>query len=477
MESPVSLVNPLKRRSLREWMLDEERMLTFFRRQLPAMAKLPLRVSHCRVRPSSRHIGHRSGRTRVVYRVTVEAARESRWEHTVIATAPVSPDFLGPELLHLSRNATSHPAAEPFTELAAYIEDLEMALLLLPVDPALPGLAEITGRERGLLMARHIPECHEGAVIRRADWRLRRYVPARRCELAMKIGLEARGRVTERDLHVHIFSDDRGQLHHENLEKLWPLSRESEHLRIPQPLGYDADQRLLFTTYAGTRAPGRWIRRLERDATLPVAVDRLRVQQCVAAAARSLVDLQRADVSPSEEYTFRGELAPLHRGADLLRSAYADSAGDYGRLLELLSAQPIDEETLVPAHGRFGPNRLAGDERSLVILDWDRLCLASPALDAANFLGRLRCCRLCKPHPGEQAEHLASVFRREFMSRDPVVTERELAAYESLVLARQAIRVARLSGRRSGTAARRVQRLIEAALDRIEVGEAQAIAG
>ncbi len=476
MESPVPQARPVERRPIRERMLDETRMLLLFQRQLPALATQPLRVTRCRVRPSSRRNGRHAGRTRIVYRVTIEASRGARWEHTVVATAPVTPDFLGPELMRLCRTVETHPSSQPFTKLATYVDDLEMALLILPIDPGLPGLAEITGRDRGKLLSQNIDD-FGGALVRRADWTIRRYVPAQRCDLAFAVTTEAAGRLTTRDLRVSVFGDDRGQIHHRNMEMIWPAVETSECLRIPQPLGYDPDHRLLFTASAGERLLLRWIRCIERDEPLPAGVDEGRVRRCVTTAARALVELQRADVSPAKECTYRGELAPLHRKVSSMHSMHAEAAGDFELLLELLGAQPIDEEKLVPAHGRFGPSRLAGDEHALTILDWGRMCLASPALDAANFLGRLRSAHLCGPKKGQDAENLADLFRGEFLARNPALNKLDLAAYESLVLARQAARLARRPVRRGRAATRRVHRLVRAALDGLQVGDAAAIAG
>ena len=461
-----ALAKPIKRNSLREWLFDEPRMLSLFQRQLPAMAQQPLRVSRCRIRHSSRRNGSHAGRTQIVYQLTVEASRGARWEHTVVATAPVPPDFLGPELLHLSRTAGEHPAARPFSQLATYVDDLEMALLILPVDPALPGLAEITGPDRGRLLSRHIKDSHD-VIVRRADWTIRRYIPARHCELAFTIALEATGRLTKRDVRVHVFADDRGRVHHVNMEALWPVVQGSEHLRIPQPLGYDPDRRLLFTASAGDSMLQSCVRRIERDKPLPAGVDLRRVGRCVATAARALGELQRADLSPAQDCTYRGKLAPLHRSVARMRSAHAGAAADFERLLETLGSQPIGEEKLVPAHGRFGPDRFAGDEHNLAIVDWGRMCLASPALDAASFLARLRCDHLCRPAKGRGIEHLADMFRREFLAGDPAVTPDKLAAYEALLLAHQAVRIARRPARRGGAATRRVHRLLQAALQQL----------
>ena len=463
------LAKPITGSALRERLFDEPRMLSLFQRELSAMSRQPLRVSRCRIWPSSRRNSFHAGRTRIVYHVTVEASGGARWEHTVVATAPVSPDFVGPELLHLSRTAGEHPAARPFAQLAVYVDDLEMALLILPVDPALPGLAEITGPDRGRLLSRHIKDCHDG-IVRRADWAIRRYIPARRCELAFTIAIESTGKLTERDVRVDVFADDRGRAHYQNMEAVQPVALGSEYLRIPRPLGYDPDRRLLFTASTGDGLLRRWVRRMERDKPLPAGVDLRRVRQSVVTAARALGELQRADLSPAEDRSYRGELAPLHRSVGMIRSTHAGAAPDFERLLESLGAQPIGEENLVPAHGRFGPDCLAGDGHDLAILDWGRMCLASPALDAGSFLGRLRCGHLCRPKRGLGIEHLADVFRREFLAGDPAVTPDELAAYEALLLAREAVRIARRGPARhgGGTATRRVRRLLQAARQQLD---------
>ncbi len=436
------------------------------------MTDRPIRVSRCRIRPAAGRNGTHGRRRRIVYHVTVETHRGARWDHTIVGTVPVSPDFLSPEILHLCRAAESHPAARPFTRLAAYVDHLEMALLILPVDPALPGLAEITGSDRGRLLAPHIRECADGAIIRQADWTLHRYVPARRCELALDVGVEAGGRLVKRRVRVDVFSDDRGGLHHRNMQVVWSVARTARWLRLPEPLGYHPDHRLLFTASHGERLLATWISRLEHDRPLPDGVGLARVHHCITMAAHALAELQQSDLPISQERTFRGELAQLHREVSHMRWAHGDAAAAFEQLLESLGAQPIGEERLLPAHGRFRHERLAGDDGDLTILEWDGLCLASPALDAATFLGRLRRGPLTRPGHGQAIENLAHVFRRKFLRLAPGVTGAELAAYESLVLARHAVRAARRPRRRAGATARRIARLVEAARQRLECPEA-----
>ncbi len=468
MDALRTLARPPQSRTVRARTLDEKQMLAVFRREIPAMTDQRIRVSRCRIRPSRGHRGLRGGRRRIVYSVTVEDQHGSSWDHTIVGTTPVSPDFLSPEILHLCRAAEAHPTARPFTRLAAYVEDLDMVLLVLPVDPALPGLAEITGSDRGRLLTPHIRECADGAVIRQADWTVRRYVPARRCELSLDIGAVAGNHLLKRRIRVDVFSDDRGNLHHRNMQVVWPVARNARWLRVPEPLGYHPDHHLLFMASHPERLLTTWISCLERDLPLPDGIDLARVRHCISMATRALVELQQSDLQISQERTFRGELARLHRGVRRIRRHHATGAPAFEQLLEELGAQPIGEERLVPAHGRFRHERLAGDDGDLTILEWDGLCLASPALDAATFLGRLQRRPLIRPGHGRAIESLARVFRREFLRLDPGVSPSELAAYEALVLAGHAVRAARRPRLRSGASTRRVARLIEAARQRIE---------
>ena len=459
---------PTRNGSLRRRLLDEEGMLAVFQRELPAMASGPIRVLRCSVQPASRRNGHHGGRHRIVYRVTVRAPGGSRWEHTVVATAPVTPDFLSPELLYRCRVAKLHHAVQPFTRLATYVDDLEMGLLVLPIDPALPGLVEITGNDRGRLLSPHLEECNGGGVVCQADWKVQRYRPARRCELLLDVTVRAAGGLRQRRVLVTIYADDRGALHHRNMNEVWAFAQKAPSLRLPRPLGYDAEHRLLFTEPAGRRLAGNWIKHLARNHSLPEGVDLARVERCLAAAARALTELQQGDLALSEERTFRGELAHLHRNIECVRSARPAASSAYKQLLESLGGQPVDDERLCPAHGRFRPDRLAGEDGNLTILGWEAACLASPALDAATFLGQLRNVSLSGAQGTETVEHLAGHFRREYLQAGPATNSKELAVYEALVLARHALQAARGAGHSNGVVSGRVLRLAEAGLQRLE---------
>jgi thiamine kinase-like enzyme len=89
---------------------------------------------------------------------------------------------------------------------------------------------------------------------------------------------------------------------------------------------------------------------------------------------------------------------------------------------------------------------MIGDERGLVVLDWDGATMAPSALDAADFLARLRQEPLRSPGTAEPMSRLAEVFRREFLSREPLVAAQDLAAHEALALIEKALRSLRRPG-------------------------------
>ena len=102
------------------------------------------------------------------------------------------------------------------------------------------------------------------------------------------------------------------------------------------------------------------------------------------------------------------------------------------------------------------------------IVGWESACLASPAFDAATFLGQLRNVALSGVERSEAVEDLAGLFRREYLKAGPATNSRELAVYEALVLARHALQAARGAGHSNGQASGRVLRLAEAGLQRLE---------
>jgi len=429
---------------------DHELMLAVFRRELPALADGEIRVIGCKAKPSKSRKSIRQGRLDIVYKVKIEVGEQTR-ELMLLGVAPAPPELLGSDMMQRCRGLRGHPWATPFRELATYVEELRMALLLFPMDPALPGLAEATGSEAARLLAALLPECRAGAEIVGLECDLIRYKPFGRAVVRMRSPLRGppagEGR---RTTYAKFFADDEGAAHFRNLKALWSAARDATCLRLPEPLGYDPDRRMLvMSEVPGNRDLTRWIKCIERGEPLPAGTDPACLERCARIVARALHELQASGVRPELRRTFRHELARVRVDSGLLldnvRKQQPELTAGADALIERLETLAPAEEPLVPAHGCYRHKQMIGDEHSLTFIDWDGFSLANPALDAATFLGRL--CREPRRRPGSAAllEHLGATFRTTFLENRPELA-RDLALYEGLVLTEQMLRAFRRPG-------------------------------
>ncbi len=448
MENRLPLALPRGSGNLFRGVVDPQFVVPWLQRELPSLATCPIRVTAARAVSSRTSLQH--SRLRIVYGVSLEGPRGEAWEHTLVGVVPSDRSFLSPELLARCAETRNHPGAVPFHRLAAYIDELQMGLLILPLDLDLPAFAEVTGAGGPRILEPLLPECKAGVSITHADWTLRRYKPAMSCVLRFEVTLAS----ARRAIFVKVFRDDRGRELHENMQSVWDAASRCSCLRVPQPLGYDAGRRMLvMSEVPGERTLCDWIKCLEKERPLPPGVDEARLDRCMAVAAQALADLQGAGVRPRRRRMLRDDLAGWRRRVGLLRAGHPQLSREIETLLSRLEAEALDDGAMVPAHGGFRHKQMIGEDRCLTILDWDGLCLAHPALDAATFLARLRREPISAPGGAPRLERLAEVFRDEFLGRSRV-RRRELAACEAVVLADLAMRALRRTGRGAQTAVR-----------------------
>jgi aminoglycoside phosphotransferase (APT) family kinase protein len=452
---------------------DPEQMLAVLRRVLPALADGSIRVTSCKAKPCKSRRSIRQGRLEVVYTVAIEVGGQLR-EFTLLGVTPAPPELLGTQLKERCYGLRGHPWATPFRELATYVEENQQALLLFPMDPALPGLAEATGSEGARLFAASLPECRAGAEIVGFECDLIRYKPLDRAVVKMRATLRSPMGEHRRTAYAKFFADDQGAVHFRDLTALWSATRDATSLRLPEPLGYDPARRMLVMGEApGDRDLARWIKCLERGDPLPDGVSPARLERCARIVAEALQELQASGVRPELRRTFLRELARVKGDRDLLlhdlRKHQPELTAGADALIDRLETLAPAEERLVPAHGCYRHKQMIGDEHSLTFIDWDGFSMASPALDAATFLGRL--CREPRRRPGTtaQLERMGSVFRSAFLEQQPHLA-RDLALYEGLVLTEQMLRAFRRPGDGADTLLE-IRLLADAAagmLDRVE---------
>jgi hypothetical protein len=449
---PTALPTDLK--SLMAQALDVTCMLPIFQRELSAMTDTPIRVTVCKARADKTRVALPQKKLRVTYHLVVECEEGQQRHYDLWGTLPVTPAFLSPELLACCRAAQGHPAVVPFARLAAYIPELHMGVQFLPVDLALPALLEATQPHGGRLVAPFLPECQHGTTLVQSHAELLHYRPGTRCVVKFTMQLSGTtGDLQQRVVFAKLFADGRGAAIYRDLQRLWNVSRRSDCLRVPEPLGYDPERRMLVMAEAlGERDLNVWVKCLEKEQPLPPGATPGRLARSMAVVAEALHELHDSGMHPAKSLTFHDGLSDAWQDLELIRPGYPELARDIERILARLQTCTPPNERLVPCHGGFRHKQLVGNDEYVTLIDWDGLTLAHPALDAASFLCRLRHAPLTQPGKAQALEWLAEVFRREFLARQPDISPQALALYETLVLMDLTLRALRHPERREHVA-------------------------
>jgi phosphotransferase family enzyme len=474
---PMSV--PPELRELFGLLFDPEHMLAIFQRILPPRASRAIRVVSCSAKPGRSEKAFRKGRLLVVYTVGIEVGSGPPREYVLLGVYPRSAAAMSPGMEERQRELLGHPDVEPFRELVLSVEELDLALFLFPLDPSLPGLGEITGPGGARLLESLLPECRAGAKIERVECELQHYKPFNRAVLRVVMSLVEHGKdPVRRGVYVKAFCNDQGETSHRQMAGLWEVAQRSRFLRVPEPLGYDPEQRLLVMSEApGQRYMHDWVRRIKLGVPLPPEVDEDRLDRFLLVAALALGELQRSGLHPEENYTYQDELHHLRRDrehlGDKIQERYPEPMARFEQLMHRLEALAPENEPLVPAHGEYRHQQLVGDEQRMTLIDWDSFCLANPALDAARFLAVLREDSL--EHPGGIAEldRLARTFRCAFLAPRPEIAP-YLTLYEGLHMTKRMLHSFGRASRGEGFL-EHIQRLAtaaEALLDRVETGRA-----
>jgi hypothetical protein len=421
--------------------LDRPAMREVFQVLLPKQTSHSVVVKRCKAKPIMSRRSLRQRQMVVSYFLDLEIDGAKARTFELIGTLPVGPEMLAEELAEACSLARGHPMIRPFHEPSMYISEMGMAVVFVPVDGALPAMAEMTRNDCGEIVATALPECHNGTRVAHVDAELVHYKPANRSVIRMTAHLD--GHVYgARELYAKIYADDQSQ-NFRDVRMLWDAMGDCRYLKMPEPLTYDADRKMLIMTAAeGDRSLAAWFKCVEKKLPMPEGVSMTRLDTCLGHIAEALAELHAIDVPLSRRITFEDQLERLGKDIELVREQRPELADRFETLVNGVRDLGSDEGVrLVPVHGGFRHKQTIGDDHTgISIIDWDGLVLAHPAVDAATFTRQMRKSIPDDPEAAAGLTHIEEEFRRRFLATHPDVSERELARYEAVGLLELALR-------------------------------------
>jgi hypothetical protein len=226
-----------------------------------------------------------------------------------------------------------------------------MRVTRLDTDPALPGLAVLLAQPG---------EIH---VVR--------YRPRRRCTLRVTYGGVTR--------YAKVFDDDAGARLFQESEWLWRAAVAGEFgFTVARPERWDAATRTLWHHEA---------------AGVPV-LDELHgwgAARLVEQLGRAAASITRTSLEPSQVFDGRAQVERSRRYVKELSRTVPRLAPVAAALLARLALlhDNFGHRLLRPIHGAPHPSQWLKSDAGLGLVDFDRLSLGDPELDAATFLGEL----------------------------------------------------------------------------------------
>ena len=192
-------------------------------------------------------------------------------------------------------------------------------------------------------------------------------------------------------MFAKLFADGRGAAIYRDMQRLWEVSCRSDCLRIPEPLGYDPERRMLVMAEAlGKRDLNVWIKCLEKEQPLPPGVHLSRLERSMAVVAAALRELHHSGIHPAKSLTFHDALTDAWQDLELIRPGHPEHwHGTSSASWNGCKGVRRTTSGCLPCHSGFRHKQLVGNDEYLTLIDWDGLTLAHPALDAASFLCRL----------------------------------------------------------------------------------------
>lgn len=258
--------------------------------------------------------------------------------------------------------------------------------------PALPRLVDPVEATR-LLQPVLRDAGYVDATITSCDPVVVRYKPGSRCTVVVGLGYagEPTGPVPPDRVVLKTHQGEKGESAWEAMNALWDHPRLwSPAVRLAEPLGYLADERILVQ---GPVPGDSTLKDLARQAIAEGGSELLhRLRAELATTARALAALHGSGTSYGRTATIEDELEEVSEVVDRLATSVPGLGLAAEPLLSRLGdlARDTLPDPVVSSHHDFRPAQVMLDDGGVGFIDFDGACMAEPALDLGRFRAKLR---------------------------------------------------------------------------------------
>jgi hypothetical protein len=236
---------------------------------------------------------------------------------------------------------------------------------------------------------------------------IRRYKAGRRC--VFQLDLNDDNTTVERKQHrqviAKIYANTLGEKVYDSLQLLWSHGFASGHFKVPQPLAYDSDWRLLIMG----QAKGESLENL--------LLKQLNASKAITAAAEWLVKLHKCQATERRCHTF-DRLHKLGMWQRYLRVVYPEAEPLLAAIRRRLDMQrgALCEWQSALTHSDYSPDHLIIDNDKITAVDFDEFGQYDPLFDVAHFVVHLRYLALIRLGSLHRLDELSGLFQDKYRS-------------------------------------------------------------
>ncbi|MCB9157435.1 MAG: ATP-binding cassette domain-containing protein [Caldilineaceae bacterium] len=328
----------------------------------------------------------------------------------IFATAEEAEIYVRQRLNPLVAQMRGRPEIVPFAHPVAFIDDLNMAVSVFPIDGELPALIASTDHQqmteffqKALGDDGDMPMQIEDCTIEAGH-----YGRQHRCVLRYEVNGRLRNAANadhgnpqpmQQVVYGKIAADDRCKIVGAVLSSLqWRLRQvqTKRQFRLPRIRGYWPDTGLiLLESIPGKPQISEMLQAhiASADAAeLPSIPTNLSLTEALQDCARVASALHKVNIQFSETRTFQSELDDLQTYMPAVQQFSLALAMQMQHAMRRLQsyAETTAELPVCFSHGDYTYTQLIFDENTCGLVDFDTVCQAEPALDLGQFLAYMR---------------------------------------------------------------------------------------